>query len=407
MRVNKRVPWVSGPTRDVRRVSGRTGTAWWLAVTVVGLVVVPRAVPAEGRTAEIFVRVLVADAIDDANVCGLDMTVLDAETRLPLVSQPERCVKVWPGKKGVRYGTGAAEVSRLAVETPAIFVTLNGREYRAPLEFRMHDGLLMAISHIGLEQYLPGIVAAEMPSYWPMEALKAQAVAARTYAWNRIADSEQKPYDLTADVRDQVYPGSDGDSIPAAQAVKATRGIVLVHDGKVADVRYHATCGGATEVATNVWPSARDPLPGVRCPYCADSPFAKWRLTVPGDRMARLLAPAGFTGDRVTAVSVDRRSPSGRALTVTVEGGAEPLVLDGNTFRRRIGYSVLRSTRFVVREQNGAFEFEGEGFGHGVGMCQWGARNMALSGKSAEEILRFYYPGTERRRLVAAPGGNG
>ncbi len=357
----------------------------------------------ETGTADLFVRVLVASTLEEASVCGLDITVLDADTRLPLISAPEECVKVWPGEKGVRYGTGAAETSRLAVTTPAVFVTLNGREFRSPLEFRLDQGLLIAISHMELERYLPGIVAGEMPSYWPMEALEAQAVAARTYAWNRVVASSDKPYDLAADVRDQVYAGSDSDSVRAAQAVKATRGIVLVVDGKMADARYHATCGGVTEVASNVWPSARNALPGVRCPFCSESPFAKWHIELAADRMARLLRSSGFDSERVTGVSVERRSPSGRALSVEVTGENGSVKLDGNTFRRCIGYTVLRSTRFVVREHDGVFEFEGEGFGHGVGMCQWGARKMALDGHTAEEILDYYYPGTERRRLVVAP----
>ncbi len=366
------------------------------------LVTGPGAV-AEEQGSAIFVRVLVAEALDEATVCGLDMTVLDADTRLPLVSAPEDCVKLWPGEKGVRYGTGVGETERLAVTTPAVFVTLNGHEFRSPLEFRLKDRLLIAISHMALEQYLPGIVAGEMPSYWPMEALKAQAVVARTYAWNRVVASADAPYDLVSDVRDQVYPGSDGDSVRAAQAVKATRGIVLVLNGQVADARYHSTCGGATELPSNVWPGAGPGLQGVRCSYCKDSPFAKWHLELTGERLARALKQVGFDGDRVTQIDVTRRSRSGRALQVKVLGDEDTVTLDGNTFRKAIGYGVLRSTRFVVREEAGTFQFEGQGFGHGVGLCQWGARRMALDGRSAEEILDFYYPGTERRRLVVTP----
>jgi stage II sporulation protein D len=166
---------------------------------------------------------------------------------------------------------------------------------------------------------------------------------------------------------------------------------------------FHSTCGGATERAVNVWPGATQSFPTVECSFCSLSPASRWNLKLSPEELATALKAGGFKEDRVEGLEVKRRSESGRAVLIEARGQLDRLVLDGNTLRRLVGYTVLKSTRFAVRLDEGSYTFEGQGYGHGVGLCQWGARGMALQGRTAEEILDFYYPGTLRVRLEVAP----
>lgn len=357
------------------------------------------------------VRVMIDDKHNELNVSGLDLNVSDATSGASILNEVSAVrLRLQDGKLMVADKVTSSQ--RVWVSSPVIFLTMNQQEYRGPLEVRITEDSngnkhLAAILHLALESYLLGVVPGEMPSAWPMEALKAQVVVARTYAWMQVERSRSRPWDITSDTRDQVYLGANAETLPISLAVSQTQGIVLTKDDKLAQTFYHSTCGGSTEIPQNVWPTATSEFPSVQCDYCRASTHFSWQTQYKLAELATLIKAQQFIGARVTGLEVQQKSESGRALQVEVTGDAGKVLLDGNTFRKLLGYGRLKSTRFSYEMLGDSIKFSGQGFGHGAGMCQWGARGMALDGKNAEEILGLYYPGTVRVKLIPAAGEGG
>jgi stage II sporulation protein D len=194
----------------------------------------------------------------------------------------------------------------------------------------------------------------------------------------------------------------EGENLWADQATAATAGMVMTWnapgrptstgEGRLFPSYFHSTCGGATTSAQRVWnerPIA--PLCGVDCPWCKASPYWRWTARVSAADIAEALARANVQDvASVTGVQPLDSDASHYARHVLVNGA---LKLDANTFRLAVGGRLLRSAAFEVKPQDGAFEFAGRGWGHGVGLCQWGARGMAEAGYAWQDILKHYYPG--------------
>ncbi|MBN1282242.1 MAG: SpoIID/LytB domain-containing protein [Proteobacteria bacterium] len=259
-------------------------------------------------------------------------------------------------------------------------------------------GVLIAVNHLPLEEYLVGLVGSEMYPGWPIEAYKAQAVAARTYALHH-ADKAAKArdYDVTATVLSQVYEGVGREAESARQAVDATRGMVLMRGGAVFPSYYHSCCGGLTEHAHNVWDGAWGP-PQVEDRFCERSPKRSWSEKIPLTEFRQKLEKNGIRVGTLQGVSIrpEMDSPRVDQMIVEHDGGID--AIRATDIRSMFGYSRIRSTWFDVKLEGNAISFVGRGYGHGVGMCQWGAKGMADQGSAYEQILRFYYADAEIRR---------
>lgn len=270
----------------------------------------------------------------------------------------------------------------------------------APGDVAFHptaDGGLVAVAEVEIERYVAGVLAAEIPRGWEAAALGAQAVAARTYAlWRRAG--APGPFDVEGTTADQVFSGEEPEAWATAAAA-ATRGMVLVDRGRPAAAYFHAACGGRTEDARAVWPDREAPsFPPVLCGRCARSPFASWTVTVDAGELGAALAPAGLGPGPTTGLRVAGETATGRVAEVVATAGGREARIPGNELRRLLGYGRLRSTSFAVRADGPAFTFSGTGAGHGVGLCQWGARGFAREGLEWQRILAVYYPGLELRR---------
>ncbi len=274
------------------------------------------------------------------------------------------------------------------------------RRYRGLIELRRTpEGRLTAINEIDLEEYLYGVLKMEVDPRWPGEALKAQAVAARTLALYSLARFASEGYDLRATTDSQVYAGLTAEDGRTTAAVDATRGIIMTFAGRPIFAAYHSDSGGATESSEFVWGQPYPYLRGVPDPYGQDSPAREWLSRIDLSTLEARLARVGRPVPGVTAVAVASTSPSGRALAVRIMSANGTLDLRGTDLRTVLGVSFLRSTLFAVRLLGGdevpAVEFQGRGSGHGVGMSQWGARGQALLGRSYAEILTYYYQGVQ------------
>lgn len=325
--------------------------------------------------------------------------------------------------RAVRGGGGVATpwVPRLtATSGPGGFVTVNGARYRGRIAVEPLGDTLAVINHLSLEEYLPSVVGREMGSRPASDtsALQAQAVAARSYAVLRLGNRE-RPFDVFATVMDQAYGGVNAENPRAVAAVAATRGLVLRYDGRVVDAPYSSTCGGSTAEAQEVWRNrgapylqrVSDRIGGGDRYYCDIAPRFRWTqtLTAPvlNDALASYLAryaavPSDGPG-RARRLEIADRTASGRVGTLRVDTERGSYTLRGNEIRfvvRRPGGEILFSTYFSVHTEHGAdglveqVTLRGQGYGHGIGMCQWGAIGRSRAGQSFRTILATYYPGT-------------
>ncbi len=273
------------------------------------------------------------------------------------------------------------------------------RRYRGVIELRRTpEGKLTAVNELDIEEYLYGVLKMEVDPRWPAEALKAQAVAARTLALQSLGRFAAEGYDLRATTESQVYAGINAEDPRMTAAVDATRGIIVTYTGRPIFAAYHSDSGGATESSEFVWGQPYPYLRGVADPYGQDSPAREWLSRIDIPTLEARLARAGKPVPGITGVAVTGTSPSSRALAVRVTGASVALDLRATDLRTILGVTFLRSTLFTVRmtrDEVPAVEFQGRGSGHGVGMSQWGARGQALLGRTYPEILTFYYQGVQ------------
>jgi stage II sporulation protein D len=259
---------------------------------------------------------------------------------------------------------------------------------------RVPDGLRV-VNHVSLEDYLAGTLGREVYPGWESEALKAQAVVARSYALHERARRAREAWDVTADTRAQVYGGIDAETPAVLAAVEATRAEYLAWRGRPILAAFHSASGGRTASAEEVWGRALPYLVSVEVPHEEDSPDTYWRASVSGTTLGRALDLVGIRVGSIRELRVAERSASGRARWLALRGSGGTAELTGRQLRGALGETVIRSTLFEIRAEDGGFVFVGSGHGHGVGMSQWGAQGMARQGTGYRDILATFYPGSE------------
>jgi len=184
--------------------------------------------------------------------------------------------------------------------------------------------------------------------------------------------------------------------------VDATRGEILIYDGEPINAFFHSTCGGCTDKPSNVWGSANDPeyLEGVKCKFCEDDPRYYWEHSLSKRRIAAVLKKKGYPIDEVEKLEIDKRGNGGRVSKLRIiDGKGKKHIILANQFRIFFNPENQRSTFVEMKIYSDAYQFKGKGWGHGVGLCQWGARGMGLKGHDYKEILKYYYPGTKLKRV--------
>lgn len=275
----------------------------------------------------------------------------------------------------------------------------NGMTLPGRLTVKRQGNRLLMVNELDLEEYVKGVVPAEMNPAWHLEALKVQSIAARTYAVYQIRLASKKDFDILASTKDQVYRGRNATYSAVAQAVDNTRGLILTYGDSPIFAAYHSTAAGPTEDATYVWSMDVPYLKGVECPFDMDSPHYQWRTDISLPQLERRLREEGFPVGVIATVNPASYSRSGRVAQVRILHSDGELYLRGEDLRRVVGYTMLTSTQFDLELAGLRVQFNGRGAGHGVGLCQWGAKVLAERGYTAESILRYYYPGTELRYL--------
>jgi stage II sporulation protein D len=338
------------------------------------------------------IRVAIVDSARTAELTG-DILVSEIGGCCATSSWQADVVRAAAVNGGVEIDGRRAAAFRLTSSRP---IRLNGREYEGRVDVMKNGGPgLVVVNELPLEDYLVGVLRAESGERWPMEALRAQAIASRTYAAYHRQVNAGKPYHIVASTANQQFVGRVALASPVWGAVQETVGQVMYWEGELFPAFYHANSGGYTEDPRSVF--AGRTLPALRpvvCQLAAAAPNFQWTLELKLDDLSEMLRRAGFGVGTVRGIEVAERTSSLRAGAVIVRGNARTQRLRGSDFRRAVGYDTLKSTLFAVAIDGDVARFSGRGYGHGVGMCQWGAKSMAELGASARQILAFYYPGT-------------
>lgn len=344
------------------------------------------------------IRVLVKDSAGE--------TTIDASSSVEVKNlSGEKTLKKIEGS-GLAVGTAGNRITingeTLAgggvVVTPSLNgkLKVDGKSYRGEIRvIKSKKGGMDIINILNLEEYLYGVVSKEVSPSWPLEALKAQAVVARTFVLYQKEKNSENEFDVSATTMSQVYGGFDAETASAVRAVNETKGQVIHHNGKPILAYYHSNSGGATEDAKNVWTADIPYLKGIRDEYSMNASSHRWTLSLaPGD-LAKALARSGIRlGEIHDLVPVDI-SPSGRIVKLKVLHSDGEAVFRSNDFRLRVNPQSLKSTLFVMTKEGDRIRFDGRGYGHGVGLSQWGAYEMARRGFTCRDILKHYYWGIE------------
>jgi stage II sporulation protein D len=314
---------------------------------------------------------------------------------------------------------------QLVVRPENGFVEWNGKRYRGELIITATDSGLLVVNSLPMDDYLRGVVPLEIGNRTSAEmaAVQAQAVAARTYAYKHL--NEARPFDMYATVQDQVYGGVDAEKPLPDSAITTTSDVVVLYNGQPITTPYHSTCGGSTAGVSEVWydqpdqPYLRpvsDKIPGTNNYYCDPSPRFSWTQTYDAAGLRAVMekylanytnAPKANLG-RVTDVREQGRTASGRVAALTVQTESGSYTLRGNDIRfvlRDPKGAILNSTLFSLSAATNGGEvssltLNGRGYGHGIGMCQWGAIGRARAGQNYRTILETYYPGTTIGRIA-------
>jgi stage II sporulation protein D len=313
--------------------------------------------------------------------------------------------KVLPAGDGIDLGGRVFKARRIRISPLGRnSLILNGVIYRGEMDIAITDKGLDAINRVKLEDYLKGVVPQEVHRFWPFAVIKAQAIVSRSFAVYQVLRRKDKEYDLTADTFSQVYGGQSSERWRTTRAVEATRGRVLEYGGKILPAYFHSCCGGHTQDASRIWGESPEysgtgqgpgALRGVKCPWCRWTPHFRWQVRVSTHAILERLNNKGYQIDKIDDIREGRRDKSGRLEYVRIKSRNKWFEITIEDFRAAIGGKVLRSANFRIKKYPLFYLFSGYGWGHGVGMCQWGAFGLGLRRWSAKRILEHYYPGAE------------
>ncbi len=276
-------------------------------------------------------------------------------------------------------------------------IWVGNKRYLGIINIILKDNKIHVVNKIGIEQYLNSVVGAEMPYRWPLEALKAQAIASRTYALKKKKGNTL--FDIDSTQKDQVYKGLESRTIRTKKAVRATRTLVMTHNNKLINALFHSSSGGQTENSEDVWSNKYDYLRSVK-DFDINNPKLYWKKSFSNKKLKKLFPLIGG----IDKLRILKKTRTGRIklLEITGENGSKEIL--GKDFRSKLqlkstlfNYSFIKlnSTEGINLENASKdyFIISGKGSGHGVGMSQWGAKYMATNGANADRILKHFYTG--------------
>jgi len=375
-----------------------TGRGWWLTALIWIVTIAP-------ASAALDLRVLIKQGVGQVNV--------GSSTNAAIKDSSGRSLGVIQGMNGfaAQVSGGGVAINNwrsggLWIEPTGDGVVwigdrwYRGRAYLAPAK----QGLTV-VNYVDLEQYLYSVLGGEMNGNWPQEALKAQAVVARSYALHKRQNSANAVYDLGDTTKWQVYRGVQDESSGTQMAVNATAGQVLTYNQQIVEAVFHSSSGGCTENVEDVWMQPLPYLRSVKDNYDQGAPVYRWSKSVSQSQLSSIAPGVG----RVREVKIERGTPScNRVVTMRLTGDKGSTTISGEKLQSALGlkstfFSIAPQANQVASKSNNppepSFIVIGYGFGHGLGMSQWGAYSMAQQGLNYQQIMGHYYTGVTLAKI--------
>lgn len=349
--------------------------SWWLVVFFWFLMLAP-------AQAALLLRVAIIQGVNQVKIgTSTAAVVRDASGRT--LGQIPAMSSYYAEPRGGTVALDRWQTGQIWIEpSNGGYAYIGDRWYRGRIHIVPVSGNLTAVNIVDLEQYLYSVIGAEMSPSWPQEALKAQAVAARSYALYQRDRYGNSIYDVGDTQAWQVYKGLESETNTTQAAVEATKGQVLTYNGKIIEAVFHSSSGGHTENVEDVWSEPRPYLRGVP-DYDAGAPVYEWSSSISRAQLSNLMGVGN-----ISAIKPERTSSTGRVISVRAYGSDGERLFSGEQLQSLLN---LRSTLFTINPNGNTFTIYGRGFGHGVGMSQWGAYNLASRGYNYQQILGHYY----------------
>jgi stage II sporulation protein D len=289
----------------------------------------------------------------------------------------------------------------LKAESSNGIIFANKKAYRGFLTVTKFNSRAVVVNVLTVEDYLKGVLPKEASPGWGAEALKAQAVISRTYTLANMGKHGGLGFDMCDTTHCQVYGGAAWEALSCNVAISATKSEILTYGDKLAQTVFHANCGGHTEDPKYVWNwggATPEYLQGVKCGYCDDAPHAYWEKTLDESFIRQKLALYGV--GTIKSITIKGVTPAGSAQEVVIKHSKGTLEINAYKFRLAVDAWQIRSTTFdSIKKDGDKFILKGRGWGHKVGLCQWGAKGMADKGKKYKYILEYYYPKTKIEKV--------
>ncbi len=350
-----------------------------------------------------FVDILLAQNVSQITIeTSSPYEVLDSNQR-PLfkgkniVATPIRATGM-----GIQMGSQLFKDTPITIQAEGGSIRVGKQVYRHSVKiWRESARAISVVNEINVEDYLKGVLPWEANPSWPAEALKAQAVASRTFAIFKSIQHQDEKSSLSKDILSQVYKGKSLENPKTDQAIEATRGEILTYNGKIFPAYFHSTCGGHTTRADYVWPVQKHPaMHGVSCNFCWQSKHYRWRAEYSRTEIETALKKRGIRVTGITKIVPSEIDSSGRTHQFMIYHKQGKTKVNANEMRIWLGPMRFKSTLLQPIQRRGIkFIFQGKGWGHGVGLCQYGMKGLSDLGYSYRQILDYYYPGSEITKI--------
>jgi stage II sporulation protein D len=359
------------------------------------------------------IRVQIASGLDKIKVSGVDI-----KSRLTLLKKSQ----IYSGRKALSFKcdgllTQIKENKNLelaSIESLAGTLNWGKNKYRGKLNiiWPKNGSGCELINELSLESYISSLLAKEMNTKWPIEALKAQAVAARTYAYHKISSRQvsrdhgfEAHYDIINSEKHQVNGSLKDETHKTASASKSTRGQILkLPNGQITPIFFHSKCGGRTLIPGQVWSHNVKGYQSVECPFCHKHGKKTWNLELETERLQDYLKTALVKYEGVQEASINKQRftlvpDKNERSDLRFYFNNRHLSVSKSRLRAILGRTKLPSNNFVIHQKKNKFFVQGEGYGHGVGLCQFGALELAKRGYTYQQILAHYFPGHVLEKL--------
>lgn len=356
------------------------------------------------------VKVLIAKSLKNIIVEGID---------LRKTIHTQKISQQYSGRKILSFNCGTQNKNArslpknsllvASLSSPTGLVSWGNQKYKGELQLLTNPKQESCdlVNLVPMESYLTTLLSKEMNGTWPVEALKAQAVAARTYAYDRIrrgikVENEEKLYHLESSEKDQVS-GSYFDATKNTQvAAKETEGEILVGPtGKIAPAFFHSKCGGKTLRPDQVWGGVEEGYRSVNCTFCQSTGMKDWKHQMKGEKLTSMVDQVlkKYYSDQVQGEGIRIMPDSIHNSEIRLYAGDRLHIIKKSYLRNMAGRETLPSNNFVMQTKNNQIQVEGSGYGHGVGLCQLGALELAKRGYDYRQILSFYFPRHRMRKV--------